>query len=579
VNADGNKQNSTLKPPLGKGKGAARRKPAIVAAAALLIAACAWGLLAPKNAGGWIRGFWLGDVKFDESKWHEAKRGGLTISLRRSGVVHHRDKVIVRSELEGESTVIWLIDEGERVKVGDLLLEMDPTAYEQKKEAQDILVIKMDAWLINAEGVLAFTKNAAQTAIEDAQLAISLAELDLKKYLGADLNDYSKGDPKPEDKGQYPQLFQQAQGAIIIAKEQLRRAQERVVWSTELAKDGYLTRTELQADVLAEKKAQLEFTRAQGSLAVLKKYTHAHKLTQLRNALLNAQRDLKPVHRKAAADIKQAQANLTANQAEHKRQLARQKKYADQIKKCKVYAPVSGQVVYATTTSHRHHDRHEELRKGSGVYERKELFHMPNEDRRMMVVTQIPQACEPLLNDPTDGSLLKLPAKVTIAGTKDKRFPGTVAKMDPLPYHEWVQSIKVFNTEIHFDDVYPELRPGYTCKVEIVVARYDDVVSVPIQSVQLVRGKPTVYVRTASGYAPRTVETGMDNNRLVHIKSGLKAGEHVLLAPPFDKTESDPSGQSSNKNKPKRPATRPAVKPKTPATKPDKIASGGQLSL
>jgi len=543
----------------------------------LLLGAFAWGILAPRNTGGWIRGFWEAEAEFDESKWHEVKCGPLTISLRRTGVIHHRDKVIVRSKLEGKSTVIWLIDEGEYVEAGDLLLEMDPTAFEQKKATQDIVVIRMNAWLVNAIGVLAFRKNAAETAIEDAKLDITLAELDLKKYLGADLKDYSKADPTAEDKGEYSQLFQQAQGAIAIAREERIRARKRVVESTELEKDGYLTRTELQADVLAAKKAELDFSRAQSKLAVLKKYTYAHRLAQLQNALLNAQRALKPVERKAAADIKQAEANLAANQSEHKRQLALQAKYAEQIKKCKVYAPVAGQVVYATTTSHRHHDHSEELRKGSSVYERKELFHMPNEDRRMMVVAQIPQACEPLLSDPNDGSLLKLPAKVTIAGTKDRYFPATVAEMDPLPYHEWIQSIKVFNTEIHFDDVYPKLRPGYTCKVEIVVARYEDVVSVPIQSVQLARGKPTVYVRTPSGPAPRIVKVGMDNNRLVHVKSGLKAGEYVLLAPPFDETETDPSGQGRTKYKSKIAATRPAARRRQPATKPGETDSGGQL--
>lgn len=272
----------------------------------------------------------------------EVKRGPLTISLRRTGVIHHRNKIIVRSKLEGKSTVIWLIDEGEYVEAGDLLLEMDPTEYKQKKEAQDIAVIRMKAWLVNAEGVLALKKNEAREAIEDAKLDIALAELDLRKYLGADLKDYSKADPTPEDKGEYPQLFHQAQGAITIAKAELERAKERVEWSNKLEQEGYLTRTKLQVDVLAAKKAQLDLNRAQSNLAVLRKYTYTHKVAELQNALLTARRALEPVERKAAADIKQAEANLAANQSEYKRQVALQKKYAEQIERCKVYAPVAG---------------------------------------------------------------------------------------------------------------------------------------------------------------------------------------------------------------------------------------------
>ncbi|MGB2823771.1 MAG: hypothetical protein WBF17_22515, partial [Phycisphaerae bacterium] len=522
MSIDRTRQNRAAEAPEGSRTGKAAVRVLLAALGVLALGAAAWGVLAPGETGGWVRGLWGTPGGSDPSKWHEVKRGPLTISLRRTGVIHHRDKVIVRSKLEGMSTVIWLIDEGEYVEAGDLLLEMDPTEYKQKKEDQDITVVRMKAWVVNAEGVLAFRKNQAREAIEDAKLAISLAELDLKKYLGADLKDYTKVDPSPEDKGEYSQQFHQAQGAIAIAKEELKRAKERVKWSTGLQKDGYLTRTELQADILAKKKAELDLSRAQSNLAVLRKYTYAHKLAQLQNALLTAQRDLQPVERKAAADIKQAEALVTANRSEMKRQLALQAKYAQQVENCKVYAPVSGQVVYATTTSQRWREQSEQLRKGSTVWERKELFHMPNEDRRMMVVVQIPQACEPLLTDPNDGSLRKLPARVTIPGTKDKYFPATVAKMDPLPYHEWVQSIKVFNTEVHFDDIYPELRPGYTCKVEIVIDRYEDVVSVPLQTAQQVRGKPTVYVKAPAGAVPRVVEVGMDNNRLVHIKSGLR---------------------------------------------------------
>ncbi|MDP6545625.1 MAG: hypothetical protein QGH60_16705 [Phycisphaerae bacterium] len=562
MNIDQTKLDSAPGAPLRKRKSKKGRNITIAAVCAGLIATFAWGALAPKDKGGWIQGLLTENTELDDSKWHEVKRGPLTISLRRSGTIHHRDKVIIKSKLEGYSTVIWLIDEGSQVKAGDLLLEMDPTGFVQKKEAQDIVVIRSEALLVSETENLVVVKNTARTAIEDANLAIMLAKLDLKKYLGGKLKEYSKEHPpQADDEGEYPKLYHQAQGAIKIAEEELKRAQDRVIWSAKLAKNGYLTRTELQADELAKKKAELGVSGAKSDLVVLEKYTYARKLAELKNGLLKAQRALKPVERKAAATIRQAQADVAATTSEHKRHLDLQKKYADQIKECKIYAPVKGQVVYATTTSRRHRERSEELKKGANVRERQELFHMPNEDQKMMAVVKIPQACEPMLTDPKDASLMRLPAKVTIAGTKNKHFPATLAEIDPLPYHDWIQSIKIFNAEVHINDVSPDLRPGYSCKVEIIVARYDNVVSVPIQSVQLVRGKPTVYVKTPSGPKPRAIDMGMDNNRFVHIKSGLKAGEHVLLAPPFDETTTGPSGKGPKTRKPNRAATRPTTRP------------------
>ncbi|MDP6635014.1 MAG: hypothetical protein QGG42_08965 [Phycisphaerae bacterium] len=563
MNIDPNKVDGAPGAPLRQQKSKKGRNITIASICVLLIGACAWGVLAPKDRGGWMRGLWTETAGLDDSKWHAVKRGPLTISLRRSGTIHHRNKVIINSKLEGSSTVIWLIDEGSQVKAGDLLLEMDPTSFVQKKEAQDIVVIRSEALLVSETENLVVAKNAAQTEIDDAKLQIMLAELALKKYLGKDLKDYSKPnqDPTADDEGEYAQLFQEAEAAISIAVEQRTRAEDRVKASETLAEAGYLTGTELKADKLALKQAEISVSTAKSKLLVLKKYTYVSKSAELRNALLKAQRALKPVERKAAASIRQAEADVTATASEHKRHLALQQKYADQIKECKVYAPVDGQVVYATTTSHRHRERSEELKKGASVRERQELFHMPNADHRMMAVVKIPQACEPMLTDPRDASLLRLPANVTIAGAKNRDFPATLAEIDPLPYHEWIQAIKVFNAEVHLDEVSPDLRPGYNCKVEIIVAQYDNVVSVPIQSVQLVGGKPTVYVKTRGGPKPRVVDMGMDNNRFVHIKSGLEAGEYVLLAPPFDETAAESSSNDTKTRRPRRPATRPATRP------------------
>jgi HlyD family secretion protein len=551
VNTDPNNSGQPLRSPLQQRKSKRRRNITIAATCITLIVACAWG-------GGRVLGLWDDGAEFDEGKWHEVIRGPLTISLRRTGTIHHRDKVVIKSKLEGYSTVIWLIDEGTQVKTGDLLLQMDPTKFVQKKEAQDIIVIRRQADLIGARETLEVVKNASRTVVDGTKLAIELAELDLKKYLGGDLKDYSKVDPNADDEGDYPQLFQQAQGAIAIANEEIKRAEDRVAWSTRLADAGYLTSTELEADQLAAKKAKLSLAAKKSELALLKEYSYPRKVAELQNRLAQSKRRLKPLEAIKASEVQVAAAGLAAAQSQYDQQVALAKKYAQQINECRVLAPVSGQVVYATTTSRRFRDKSEVLRKGAGVRERQELFHMPNADQKMMAVIQVPQACEPMLIDQADGTLLKLPCRVTIAGTRDKYFAATLTKIDPLPYHEWIQSIKVFNAEVHFDEICPDLRPGYTCKVELIIDQYENVLSVPLQTVQLVRGKPTVYVSTPTGPKPRTVETGMDNNRLVHVRSGLKEGERVLLAPPFDETQTEASEQDRAQSKAKNATTKPA---------------------
>ena len=58
--------------------------------------------------------------------------GPLTIGITSSGTIQSRDKVVLKSELEGNNVVIWVIDEGVNVKAGDLLLEFDSATLVNK---------------------------------------------------------------------------------------------------------------------------------------------------------------------------------------------------------------------------------------------------------------------------------------------------------------------------------------------------------------------------------------------------------------------------------------------------------------
>ena len=554
------------------------------------------------GVGAWaVWGMDSGAEKIAPGDIHVVKRGPLTISISQGGTIHHRDKVIVKSKLEGYSTVIWITEEGKRVKKDDLLLELDASGFEQKKEQQDIVVINSEANLVSATEALNVTRNDAKTAIDDAKLAIELAELDLKKYVGSEyfvhINkeiedqlaeearqqtaagrapttrpatarpakspgpaeatpaEISKDDSakavelaelelKKYVGGEYHQLLEEGVAQInIVKQEELERAKERVAWSKKLYDQGYLTLTELQADELAAKRAELDLSTAKSKLFLLLRYTHVKTLAGLRNSLVKVRRALNPIQRKGAADIRQAEAKLKARESEHKQQVLLLAKAESQIKECKVYAPVGGEVVYATTTSsrHRHGSSTEALKEGSTVRERQELFHMPGQDKIMMAVTSIPQASRNKVIDPETKLLRHLPARITIDEVKDKDFLGTLAKMAPMPSQaDWYQSSKVFATEVHVNEVDNDLRPGYSCNVEIIVAQYEDVLSIPLQAVHKVKGKPTVYVIIDNKPQPRAVEVGLDNNRMVHIKSGLEEGDKVLLSPPLGEAEVDP---------------------------------------
>jgi hypothetical protein len=67
-----------------------------------------------------------------------------------------------------------------------------------------------------------------------------------------------------------------------------------------------------------------------------------------------------------------------------------------------------------------------------------------------------------------------------------------------------------------------------------MIQKLPDATYVPVQAVVRVAGEPTVFVRAGDTFQPRVVQTGWDNSSMVHIASGLTAGEVVTLTPPLD---------------------------------------------
>jgi multidrug efflux pump subunit AcrA (membrane-fusion protein) len=74
------------------------------------------------------------------------------------------------------------------------------------------------------------------------------------------------------------------------------------------------------------------------------------------------------------------------------------------------------------------------------------------------------------------------------------------------------------------------LRPGMSVSVRIVVASRRDVVRIPVDAVVDKGDQPTITVRARSGaLVRRPVELGLAGAAFVEVRSGLRAGERVLL--------------------------------------------------
>jgi len=128
------------------------------------------------------------------------------------------------------------------------------------------------------------------------------------------------------------------------------------------------------------------------------------------------------------------------------------------------------------------------------------------------------------------------PVQIKIDALPESRFTGRVTRIAPLPDAQSVfmnPDLKVYDTDIMIDGVHPQLRTGMSCQATILIEDHLDAIAVPMQSVVGRGNESLVYVVNGNEATARKVNTGLDNNAMIHITDGLKPGEKVLLVPPL----------------------------------------------
>ncbi len=472
---------------------------------------------------------------------YEAKQGPLTISVVSGGTIQSRDKVEIKSELEGHNTVIWVIDEGSRVKKGDLLLEFDASTLEEKHKEQKVSVVDKDSALLVTKEKLEITEGDCEAALLDAEIALQLAQMNLDKF----------------NKGDNPKNISQYQSDIALADEELQRAEEKLTWSKKLFGSGYLTRTELQADELAAKRSKIKLDMANIAKQVYDQFTVFKERASLETSLRKAKRALVRTKFQNESKMRQVKSEVTSKELQYVRAKDRLEDLTTQIKKSKITAPVDGVVLYASSVQiARRMWWIQPLRAGGTANERQDLIYIPLESG-MVVEVMIPEASLNKL-------VVNMTASIKIDAIPDRIFTGKLVKIGLLPDGQSAQlspDLKLYKCEIEFDASDPLIRSGMSCDVELIREQYKDVLSIPMQCVVRIGEESVVYVLDQYNQPmPKPVILGMDNKRQVHVVSGLSQGDKVLLSPPIPESSVTDGAKTEGKAKGKSLAKMPVGK-------------------
>ncbi len=459
-----------------------------------------------------LRGRGAGGGADGADLYARVQRGPLVVDLAEDGEIKPSEQLILKSEVEGRHSILYIIPEGTMVQKGDLLVELDVATTVDEKVNQEIAVTNAASALEMKREDLEIARNQAASDIELAEQDLAFAREDLVKY----------------EEGEYPNKLDETKGSVTLAEQELEQAKEKYEWSKKLHAEDFLSESELKGDELSWRHKELSLATARGNLALLETYTHKRELAKLQSDVRQKEAALDRVRRKAASSILQEESSLRARESEFNRQRQKLEKLETQISKAKIYAPMDGQVIYSTSNQ-RPWENNEPLKEGVEVWERRDLIILPTADT--FVASTVVR--ESALKSLSTG----MPVRVTCDAVPGKVFSGTLSKIAPMPDNgrRWMNpDIKEYPAEVRIDGGVGELKNGLGCRVRIILAEYEDAVSVPVQSVVRVGGKPFVWVKTSSGSEKRPVEVGLDNNRFVRILSGLEGGEEVLLVPPLE---------------------------------------------
>ena len=199
-----------------------------------------------------------------------------------------------------------------------------------------------------------------------------------------------------------------------------------------------------------------------------------------------------------------------------------------------ITAPEPGLVVYKTF-------RGGKIKVGDQVWPGMELIDLPDLSS-MQVRTRVNEI---------DVRRVAVDQEVAVAvdALAGREFRGRVTRIATLARAEGEAKVKVFDVDVLVEGDAGDLRPGMTAQCRIIVARLQDVVTVPLEAV-FERDGGSVVFAVDGRVAARPVVLGERNDDFVVIESGLEAGATVSLRDPQQPLPAAPGKDAAREAKP-----------------------------
>jgi multidrug resistance efflux pump len=346
----------------------------------------------------------------------------------------------------------------------------------------------------------------SQSAADYSQAQVAKAKLAVSEY----------------EQGRFITELMRLEKDLAVAESSRRSAENMLRHAEQMVQNRYASELDVEEKEFALAQAKLDVELKTTQIDVLKRFTKAEQLQTLKG------------------DLAAAEANHNANVERAMADASRRDRALEEFEYCVIKAEKSGLVIHPSAA--RWHNA-PEIAEGATVHKDQVLLLMPDLSQ-MQVKVGIHESV-------IDRMKLGLTARVTLP---DMTLEGTVSEVASVtgPAGLWTGYEVLYDAFVELPEV-EGLKPGMSAEVEILIARYQDVLTIPVAAVVETETGGFCWVKTSEGPQRRTLKLGDSNDVFTVVEAGLEEGDEVVLNPLAFGEVQTKTAKTSTEEKPKEP--------------------------
>jgi HlyD family secretion protein len=424
------------------------------------------------------------------------------------GTLDAAQSTIVSSTIGGErGKIIWLIDEGSRVSVGDALVRLDPTPFQQAIERLTSEVAEQEAIEQAYKQALGWEEIQTQRQQTSAMFDLRVAELDLLKL----------------EKGDGPLELSRLESAVQTAQRDYDQFTVYFEDLKQLMDEGIISEGEVQQGARKVRETEKVLNSALQQYETYRDYVFPSLLEKAKSRVERMKLELEQT--KKSSQFQLGKARATMLQAEHQVEAAKDALVvaSNELSETTITAPIPGMVVY------REEYRNGERRKprvGDTVLQNQPLLYLP--DITSMIVETFVREVD------VHKVQIGTPTSTRVDAFPEIAYEGEVLSIGVLAENQARRndSSKVFQVSIQLTNSSDNLRPGMTARSVINSGGVENALCIPVSAVFVDGGTTFCYRKDGSDFEKSFVELGSQNDNWVEVLSGLSEGDYVSLIAP-----------------------------------------------